>query len=74
MSGYRCASTQAILELFEYNAAIQTPARLMIDAIVFIWIIVGCHKSGLREYRAEVVFLGDLAAWQEELAKQLVDN
>ncbi len=33
MSGYRCASTQAILELFEYNAAIQTPARLMIDAI-----------------------------------------
>ncbi len=32
MSGYRCASTQAILELFEYNAAIQTPARLMIDA------------------------------------------
>jgi hypothetical protein len=32
MSGYRCATTQAILEHFEYNAAIQTPARLMIDA------------------------------------------
>ena len=32
MSGYRCASTQTILELFEYNAAIRTPARLMIDA------------------------------------------
>ncbi len=32
MSGYRCATTRAILEPFEYNAAIQTPARLMIEA------------------------------------------
>ena len=32
MSGYRCATTLAILEPVEYNAAIQTPARLMIEA------------------------------------------
>ena len=36
MSGYRCATTLAILEPFEYNAAIQTPARLMIEALVNI--------------------------------------
>ena len=37
MSGYRCATTLAILEPFEYNAAIQTPARLMIEAVDFVF-------------------------------------